>query len=111
MKAKIDPGNVDLDFLKAEFNRFRSEMAGMKDRLSANASDALDQMGNYLNGSGMSSRLAALETELDALAGKLKGTGKVAVNKLEGQVSEKPLISIAIAFGAGLLVSQLLRRG
>ncbi len=111
MRAKLDTGNVDLDFLKAEFNRFRSEMAGMKDRLSANASDALDQMGTYLNGNGMSSRLAALETELDALAGKLKGTGKVAVNRLEGQVSEKPLISIAVAFGAGLLVSQLLRRG
>ncbi len=44
MRTKIDPNNVDLDFLKTEFNRFRSELYGMKDKLGANASDALDQM-------------------------------------------------------------------
>jgi ElaB/YqjD/DUF883 family membrane-anchored ribosome-binding protein len=108
---QIDPKTVDLEFLKEEFNRFRSELGGMKDRLGANAADALDQMGAYLNGSGVSSRLSALESELDALAGKLKGTGKVAVNRLETEVSNKPLVSIALAFGAGLLVSQLIRRG
>jgi len=109
--SRIDPKTVDLEFLKEEFNRFRSELGGMKDRLGANASDALDQMGAYLNGSGVSSRLSALEAELETLAGKLKGTGKVAVNRLESEVSNKPLVSIALAFGAGLLVSQLIRRG
>jgi len=108
---RTDSKTVDLEFLKEEFNRFRSELAGMKDKLGSNASDALDQMGAYLNGSGVSSRLSALESELDALAGKLKGSGKVAVNRLETEVSNKPLVSIALAFGAGLLVSQLIRRG
>jgi ElaB/YqjD/DUF883 family membrane-anchored ribosome-binding protein len=108
---RTDSKTVDLEFLKEEFNRFRSELAGMKDKLGSNASDALDQMGAYLNGGAVSSRLSALESELDALAGRLKGSGKVAVNRLETEVSNKPLVSIALAFGAGLLVSQLLRRG
>ena len=82
---RTDSKTVDLEFLKEEFNRFRSELAGMKDKLGSNASDAL--------------------------AGRLKGSGKVAVNRLETEVSNKPLVSIALAFGAGLLVSQLLRRG
>jgi ElaB/YqjD/DUF883 family membrane-anchored ribosome-binding protein len=111
MRTKIDPNNVDLDFLKTEFNRFRSELYGMKDKLGANASDALDQMSAYLNGSGVSSRIAALESEFEALAGKVKGSGKMAVNRLESEVSNKPLASIAIAFGVGLLAAQLFRRG
>ncbi len=111
MRTKTDPAALDLEFLKAEFNRFRSELAGMKDKLGTNASDALDQMGNYLNGSNVSGRIASLEAELEALAGRVKGSGKVAVRRLESEVSDKPLVSIAIAFGVGLLASQLIRRG
>jgi ElaB/YqjD/DUF883 family membrane-anchored ribosome-binding protein len=110
MKTRIDPETVDLDFLKSEFNRFRSELYGMKDKLSANAAETLDQMGAYLNGSGVSARLTALESELESLAGKLKGSGKVAVKKLESEVSNRPLASVAIAFGVGLLAAQLIRR-
>ncbi len=68
MKAtRTDPRNVDLEFLRDEFNRFRSEVAGMKDKMGANASDALDQMSHYLNGKNVSSKLSALETEIEAL--------------------------------------------
>lgn len=111
MRAKpFDPNGIDLDFLKEEFNRFRAELAGMKDKIGVNASEALDQMGAYLNGAGVSSRIASLEAELEALAGKVKGGSKVAVAKLENQVSERPLASIALAFGVGLLASQFIRR-
>jgi ElaB/YqjD/DUF883 family membrane-anchored ribosome-binding protein len=111
MRTKtIDPNNIDINFLKDEFNRFRAEMAGMKDKIGVNAADALDQMSTYLNGSNISSRLANLEQELEVLGARLKGTGKDAVVKLETKVSERPIASIAIAFGVGLLASQLIRR-
>jgi ElaB/YqjD/DUF883 family membrane-anchored ribosome-binding protein len=108
--AKTEAGKVDLEFLKEEFNRFRSEILGMKDKLSHNATDALDQMSTYLNGGNLASRLATLEAEFENLAGKAKDSGKVAVKKLETQVSERPVASIALAFGAGLLAAQLFRR-
>jgi ElaB/YqjD/DUF883 family membrane-anchored ribosome-binding protein len=108
--SRIDPRSVDLEFLRDEFNRFRSELNGMKSKLGANASDALDQMGDYLNGKGVASKLSALESEIETLTARLRDSGKVAVNKLETNVSNRPLASIAIAFGVGLLAAQLVRR-
>jgi len=111
MKAhRIDPKDIDLEFLRNEFQRFRSDLSGVKDKLSANASDALDQIGGYLNGGALSSRIANLEAELETLAGKAKGYGKDGVAKLENNVAERPIASIAIAFGVGLLAAQFIRR-
>jgi ElaB/YqjD/DUF883 family membrane-anchored ribosome-binding protein len=108
--TRIDPRSVDLEFLRDEFNRFRSELSGMKDKMGSNAADALDQMGRYLNDQGVTSKLSALEGEIEALTAKLRDSGKVAVGKLETQVGNRPLASIAIAFGAGLLAAQFIRR-
>ncbi|OYV36417.1 MAG: hypothetical protein B7Z80_15615 [Rhodospirillales bacterium 20-64-7] len=107
---RIDPDSIDLDYLKQEFNRFRSEFAGVKEKLSGNATEALDQMNAYLNGGNLTSRIASLEGELEHLTGRLKGTGREAVISLEKQVGARPIVSIAVAFGAGLLAAQLLRR-
>ncbi len=107
---RIDPDSLDLDYLKQEFNRFRSELTGMKEKMGGTASDALDQMSAYLNGSGLSSRLATLESEFDVLAGRLKGSGKDAMTRVEAQVTQRPIASIAVAFGVGLLAAQLFRR-
>ncbi len=107
---RIDPKQVDVDYLRDEFNRFRSELTGLKERLGTNAGDVLDQMSAVLNGSNVSSRLATLENDVERLAGRLKGTGKDAMVKLEHQVGERPLASIAVAFGIGLLAAQLFRR-
>lgn len=111
MTAKrIDPGAIDIDFLKQEFNRFRAELAGAKDKLGDNAAEALEQISAYLNGNAMSSRIAALESELEYLTGKVKSTSRQAVGRLETEVSAKPLASIAIAFGVGVLAAQFFRR-
>ncbi len=108
--SRIDPRSVDIDFLRDEFNRFRSELNGVKSKLGANATDALDQMSDYLNSKGVSSKLSALESEIETLTSRLRDSSKVAVNKLETQVGNRPLASIAIAFGVGLIASQLIRR-
>src|ERR1700723_3050046 len=107
---RIDPDAIDIDFLKQEFNRFRADLAGVKDKIGDNASEALDQISAYLNGSALSSRIATLENELEYLTGKLKGSGKDAVSRLEKEVGQRPITSIAIAFGVGVLVSQFFRR-
>ncbi len=108
--SRIDPRGVDLEFLRDEFNRFRSELNGMKTKLGGNAAEALDQMSDYLNGKGVSSKLSVLESEIETLTARLRDSSKVAVNKLETQVGNRPLASIAIAFGVGLLAAQLVRR-
>ena len=111
MKAhRVDPKDIDLEYLRNEFQRFRSDLSGVKDKLSANATDALEQIGSYLNGGALSSRITNLEAELEILAGKAKGYGKEGVQKLESNVAERPIASIAIAFGVGLLAAQFIRR-
>ena len=122
MKTKtIDPDAVDVDYLKQQFNQFRDNMLSMKGKVGANAAEVLDQMSSYLDGNAMSSRLSSLEAELETLASKLKGQGKDvmamgvakgkdAMSRVESEVTERPIASIAIAFGMGLLVSQFLRR-
>jgi ElaB/YqjD/DUF883 family membrane-anchored ribosome-binding protein len=108
--SHIDADTLDLDHLKQEFNRFRTELAGMKGKLGDNASDALEHMSAYLNGGTLSSRIATLETELEHLAGRLKGTGKDAVVRLEQEVGARPIASLAVAFGVGVLAAQFFRR-
>jgi ElaB/YqjD/DUF883 family membrane-anchored ribosome-binding protein len=105
---------VDLDFLRQEFNRFKNELAGMKDRMGGNADQVLGQMSSYLNTGAVTSRLANLEAELESLGASLgatlKGSGKQAVGRIEKEVADRPIASIAIAFGMGMLASQFFRR-
>ena len=108
-EKRIDPEAMDLDFLKQEFNRFRAELYGAKDKLGSGATEALDQISAYLDGNGLSSRLASLESELGHLTDRLKGTSKDAVTRVEKEVEQHPITSIAVAFGVGLLAAQLFR--
>ena len=118
---RIDPNDVDVDFLKQQFNQFRDNMLAMKDKVGGNAAGVLDQMGSYLDTGALSSRLSSLEAEIESIASRLRDSGKdamavglskgkEAMTRVESEVTERPLASIAIAFGAGLLVSQFLRR-
>ncbi len=107
---RIDPDAIDMDFLKQEFNRFRSDLAGVKDKIGGNASEALDQISSYLNGDNISSRVSSMEAQLEYLTSRLKDGSKDAMVKLEKEVGNRPLTSIAIAFGAGILAAQLFRR-
>jgi len=108
--ARLDPNDVDVEFLRKEFNRFRAELAGMKDKIGANAAEALEEITGYLNGQGVTSKLSALESQIEALTAQLRDSGKVAVTKVEAQVNSRPITSLAAAFGLGLLAAQLFRR-
>ncbi len=101
---------VDVDFLKKQFDRFRDEFSGMRDKLSGSAAEALDEFSAYLDKSKFSAGVSAMGSEFDHLAGKLKGSSKDAVHRLEHEVGERPVASLAIAFGIGLLAAQFFRR-
>lgn len=111
MSAKrIDPSSIDVDYLKREFEKLRTDLGSAAGKLGGEASSVLDQITDYLNRENLSSRVSSLETEISALGTKLKGTGKDAVAKLESEVSTRPLAAVAVAFGIGLLASALIRR-
>jgi ElaB/YqjD/DUF883 family membrane-anchored ribosome-binding protein len=101
---------IDIEYLKHEFEKFRAGLAEVKGKLGGNAHAALDHISAYLNGGALSSRISSLEAELSSLSGKIKDGGKGAVTKLEHEVSNRPIASIAAAFGVGLLAAHFLRR-
>jgi ElaB/YqjD/DUF883 family membrane-anchored ribosome-binding protein len=103
-------GTSDINFLRQQFERFRVELAGMKEKLSDDVSTALDEISSYLHGGELSKRAASVEADLAALSCKLQNKGKNAVSRLEHRVEERPLASVAVAFGVGLIAAQFLRR-
>jgi ElaB/YqjD/DUF883 family membrane-anchored ribosome-binding protein len=107
---RIDPSSIDIEYLKSEFEKFRSGLGETTEKMGDNAQAALEQITAYLNGGDLSSRVASLEEELEVLGARLKDGSKDAVAKLETQVSARPLASLAIAFGVGMLAAGLLRR-
>ncbi|HTJ90703.1 MAG TPA: hypothetical protein VL356_11055 [Acidocella sp.] len=105
--SSIDSDTLDLEHLKQEFNRFRNELG---DRLGQNAAQALAQMSAYLEGGNLASRVGTLESEFEQLAGRLRGTGRDAVERLGHEIEARPFTSLALAFGVGALAAQFLRR-
>jgi ElaB/YqjD/DUF883 family membrane-anchored ribosome-binding protein len=88
----------------------RASLDAVKDKLGGNAHDVLERISDFLDNGGIGDRLDNLEDELTRLGGKLKTSSRDAAAKIETEVSARPLASVAIAFGIGLLAASLLRR-
>lgn len=99
-EAGTEPG-----LLRAEFERLREELASIRTLLTSGAAE-------HLSGAkaAAESRLAALQTEVEKLTEDVKGRSAEALQTMNRTVQERPLTSIAVAFGVGLLAAQLLRR-
>jgi ElaB/YqjD/DUF883 family membrane-anchored ribosome-binding protein len=100
----------DAETLKRDFAKLRASLDAVKDKLSDNTHEVLDRVSAYLDKSSLGSRLDNIEDEISRLGTRLKESGRDAAAKLESEVTEKPLASVAIAFGIGLLAASLLRR-
>jgi ElaB/YqjD/DUF883 family membrane-anchored ribosome-binding protein len=104
---KIDTNPEDL---KRDFSKLRAGLDGLKDKLGSNAHEVLDRVSDFLESTHLGARLDDVEDEIARLGGKLKDSGRDAAARVESEVTAKPLASIAIAFGVGLLAASLLRR-
>jgi ElaB/YqjD/DUF883 family membrane-anchored ribosome-binding protein len=100
----------ETEALKRDFSRLRASLDTVKDKLGNNAHEILDRVADFIDSTHLGARLDDVEDELSRLGGKLKGSGRDAAARVESQVTAKPLASIAIAFGIGLLAASLLRR-
>ncbi len=99
-EAAAEPG-----VLRAEFARLREELASIREMLTTTGADILSGPK-----AAAESRLASLQGEVEKLAAELKGQGGEVLQRIDHKVQERPLTSIAVAFGIGLLAAQLLRR-
>lgn len=106
-----DSSSVNLDMLRQEFEKFRAGLGDSAEKLGDNAHDALNQISDYLKSDNVSDRLASVGDHLNGLGARLKDSSKDAAERIEAEISDKPFISLALAFGVGLLAASLMRRG
>ncbi|MGH7078883.1 MAG: DUF883 family protein [Acetobacteraceae bacterium] len=101
----LDETVAEPGVLKAEFAKLREELATIREMLTATGSD-------MLAGSKAAARrrLSAVQGEVERLASDLQDQGGEMLERLDHKVQERPLTSLAVAFGVGLLAAQLLRR-
>jgi ElaB/YqjD/DUF883 family membrane-anchored ribosome-binding protein len=93
------------DDLQAQLDALKAEIASLAELLQADGrkmADALKERAEELSDETVAKARAALK-DLRAETDKLE-------DRLEAQVREKPLQSVLLAFGLGLIVSILLRR-
>ncbi len=92
-------------FLRAEFEKLRDELASIREMLATSGADMLSG-----SRAAAESRLASLQEQVGRLATEVKGQGNEVLQRLDHKVQERPLTSLAVAFGVGLLAAQLFRR-
>jgi ElaB/YqjD/DUF883 family membrane-anchored ribosome-binding protein len=86
-------GNVKDDLAK-----LRADIANLSNALKDVTSDAVND------------QIALIRTRLDAITGEAKQHGRATLDDLTDRIEERPLASVLIAFGIGLLAGRLLDR-
>jgi ElaB/YqjD/DUF883 family membrane-anchored ribosome-binding protein len=105
MTAETPKGKTGSDDLQAQLDALRSEIASLAASLQADGKKMAGAIKDRAEGLTEEAKVRAratlkdIQTETDRIE-----------DKIEAQVREKPLQSVLLAFGLGLVVSVLLRR-
>ena len=105
----------DFKSFSKEFDRFQEEVGNLKTKLTKMASETIEDIQNNpgklidLRGS-IEQKINLLEEDVDKLGAYLKEQGSGAVGMMTRQISERPVATIAVAFGLGFVAAQLVRR-
>lgn len=101
-----EEARVDLSSLKADFERLSQNLATLRQDLVKLGVDGAREV--------QEAGLAQIETlrrELDDVADRLRRQGQDALTQVERSVRERPLFSLLVAFGIGMILSRLFGRG
>ncbi|HET9146906.1 MAG TPA: hypothetical protein VFN77_02535 [Acetobacteraceae bacterium] len=105
----------DIASLSAEFSRFQDEVSALKAKLAKLAGDTISDIQNNpgkladLRGS-IEQKLSILEDDVNEFGTYLKSQGQGMVGMVTKQVADRPMTTIAVAFGLGFVAAQLVRR-
>jgi len=96
----------ELEQLKTDINKLRADLSTI--------GEGVRKMGTEAVGATQAKVKSVAQDALDEFQNKLneaKSQGQKVVHDLEREIKEKPLTSLAVAFGVGFLLSKLLDRG
>jgi ElaB/YqjD/DUF883 family membrane-anchored ribosome-binding protein len=105
----------DFKSLSKEFDRFQEEVGSLRAKLARMANETIEDIQNNpgklldLRGS-IEQKLSLLEDDVSQFGNYLREQGAEAVSTMSKQISERPVTTIAVAFGLGFVAAQLVRR-
>jgi ElaB/YqjD/DUF883 family membrane-anchored ribosome-binding protein len=93
--AKIDG---DLDSVREDLAKLREDVANLATSLKGATSEALHE------------QIDAARARIDRLSGEARQQSRQTLDDLTDKIEERPLASILVAFGVGILIGRLLDR-
>jgi ElaB/YqjD/DUF883 family membrane-anchored ribosome-binding protein len=88
----------DVDTIKTDLDVLRKDLANALETIKGTAKSRAE------------SEIDALQKRLNQIAADLQTTGRDSLRAVEGQIGERPLVSVAIAFAVGLMLGRLFER-
>jgi ElaB/YqjD/DUF883 family membrane-anchored ribosome-binding protein len=88
--------NKDVDAIKSDLDALRKDLASVLETIKGTAKSRAE------------SELDALQKRMNQIAADIQTSGRDSLRAVEGQIGEKPLVSVAVAFAVGLMLGKLL---
>lgn len=88
----------DVDAIKGDLDALRKDFASVVETIKGTAKSRAE------------SEIDALQKRINQIAADVQTSGREGLRAVEGQIGEKPLVSVAVAFAVGLMLGKLLDR-
>ncbi len=88
----------EFDTLKDDLGKLRADVSNLSSALKDVTSDTVRE------------QIDMIRARIDSIAADAKLQGRASLDDLTGRIEERPLASILIAFGAGVLIGKLFDR-
>lgn len=90
--------NKDVDAIKSDLDALRKDLSNALETIKGSARSRAE------------SEIDALQKRLNSIASDVQTTGRESLRAVEGQIGDKPLVSVAVAFAVGLMLGKLFDR-
>jgi ElaB/YqjD/DUF883 family membrane-anchored ribosome-binding protein len=88
----------DVDAIKADLDTLRKDLSSVLETIKGTAKSRAE------------SELEALQKRMNQIAADVQTSGREGLRAVEGQIGDKPLVSVAVAFAVGLMLGKLFDR-
>lgn len=100
---------IDYDILKRDIEKIRSDVAKMAVNFAESKQSIVKHFAEDLIKEGQS-LFESAKSSSETLVKSASETSKKAATKMEGQIQERPFMSIVISFLAGMILAKLMDR-
>jgi ElaB/YqjD/DUF883 family membrane-anchored ribosome-binding protein len=87
--------NKDVDAIKADLDALRKDISSVLETIKGTAKNRAE------------TEIEALQKRINQIASDVQTSGRDSLRAVEGQIGDKPLVSVAIAFAIGLMLGRV----